>query len=74
MTPHDTIFARMLRLVPRQAFDKLAREHHVGAPLRGMSRWQQLVALVAGQLTGRQSLRDKACPRAGGSRTRGRRC
>jgi hypothetical protein len=58
MSHHSTIFAQMLRLVPRHAFEKLAREHHAGAPLRGMSRWKQLLALVAGQLTGRQSLRD----------------
>jgi putative transposase len=44
--------------VPRHQFDALAREHHVGAPLRRMSRWAQLVALLAAQLTGRQSLRD----------------
>jgi putative transposase len=39
-------------------FEALAREHHGGAPLRRMSRWKQFVALLAAQLTGRQSLRD----------------
>jgi len=56
---HDSsVFAQLLRLVPRHKFDALAREHHVGAPLRRMSRWKQFVALLAAQLTGRQSLRD----------------
>ena len=44
--------------MPRHAFDALALEHHVGAPLRRISRWMQFVALLAAQLTGRQSLRD----------------
>jgi hypothetical protein len=43
---HSSIFAQLLRLVPRHAFEKLAREHHAGAPLRGMSRWKQFVALA----------------------------
>ena len=54
----STVCAQLLRLVPRHAFDALALEHHVGAPLRRISRWMQLVALLAAQLTGRQSLRD----------------
>jgi hypothetical protein len=45
---HSSIFAQLLCLVPRHAFEKLAREHHAGAPLRGMSRWKQFVALAAG--------------------------
>jgi len=55
---YSSIFAQLLRLVPRHAFAALAEEHHVGAALRGMSRWKQFVAMVAAQLTGRQSLRD----------------
>jgi hypothetical protein len=57
--PHSSsIFAQLLRLVPRHCFERLAEEHHSGAPLRGMSRWKQFVAMAAAQLTGRQSLRD----------------
>jgi len=69
----STIFAQVLRLVPRHAFETLAKEHHAGAPLRAMSRWKQFVAMVAAQLTGRQSLRE-SLPSGRRSRTRGRRC
>lgn len=58
MAHYSSVFAQLLRLVPRHAFEALASQHHAGAPLRRMSRWKQFVALVAAQLTGRQSLRD----------------
>jgi hypothetical protein len=55
---HGSVFSPWWRLVPRHGFETLAGEHHVGAPLRRMSRWLQVVALLAAPLTGRQSLRD----------------
>ena len=37
--PHtDTVFAQLLKLVPRQDFDKLAKTHHKGGQLRRMTR------------------------------------
>jgi len=54
---HSSVFAQLLRLVPRHAFEALAKQHHAGAALRSMSRWKQFVALAAAQLAGRQSLR-----------------
>ena len=58
MAHHNTIFAQLLKLVPRHEFEVLAKKHHVGRKLRKMTRWSQLVAMMLGQLTGRLSLRD----------------
>lgn len=58
MAHHSTVFSQILRLVPRHEFEGLARRHHHGRQLRRMSRWNQFVALMVGQLTGRSSLRD----------------
>lgn len=58
MAHHNTVFAQLLRFVPRHEFEKLARRHHVGREFRKTSRWSQFVALATGQLAGRNSLRD----------------
>jgi len=58
MAHHNTVFAQLLRLVPRHEFEQLATQHHFGQKLRKTSRWSQFVALTLGQLSGRQSLRD----------------
>ncbi len=58
MAHHNTVFAQLLKLVPRHEFECLATQHHVGQKLRKTSRWSQFVALTLGQLSGRQSLRD----------------
>jgi putative transposase len=55
---HDTLFAQLLRLIPRHRFDALASQHHQGRKLRSINRWSQCVALMLGQLSGRSSLRD----------------
>ena len=54
----NTIFAQMLKIVPRHEFETLARQHHRGRAFRKASRWSQFVTMVMGQLTGRKSLRD----------------
>jgi putative transposase len=57
--PHfDTVFAQVLKLVPRQDFNKLAKAHHSGGELRKMTRWSQFVALAIGHLGRRFSMRD----------------
>jgi len=55
---HNTVFAQLLKLVPRHRFEVLAKAHHIGRRFRKTSRWSQFVALAMGQLSGRQSLRD----------------
>jgi hypothetical protein len=58
MAHHNTIFAQLLKFVPRHEFDRLAAEHHKGRRLRAMTRWTQFVALSMAHLSGRHSLRD----------------
>ena len=58
MAHNNTIFAQLLKLVPRHEFENLAKTHHKGRQLRTTSRWSQFVALCLGQLSGRHSLRD----------------
>jgi len=55
---HNTVFAQLLKFVPRHEFEALANQHHKGQKLRKMSRWSQFVALSLGQFAGRASLRD----------------
>ena len=58
MAHSNTVFAQLLKLVPRHQFEALAKSHHMGHRFRKTSRWSQFVALATGQLAGRRSLRD----------------
>ena len=58
MSHNNTILTQILKFVPRHEFQQLAPAHHHGRKLRKVSRWSQFCALLIGQLTGRQSLRD----------------
>ena len=54
----NTIFAQILKFVPRHEFETLAKQHHSGRSFRTASRWSQFVMLTLAQLAGRNSLRD----------------
>ena len=58
MAHKHTVFAQLLKIVPRHDFESLAQKHHTGRKLRKMTRWSQFVALGLAQLSGRSSLRD----------------
>ena len=58
MAHHNTVFAQLLKLVPRHEFESLANQHHCGRKLRKMTRWAQFVAMATAQLSSRNSLRD----------------
>lgn len=58
MSHCSTIFSQFLKLVPRHDFETLALAHQGARTMRVMSRWKQFVAMAAGQLTARHSLRD----------------
>ena len=60
MAYHNTVFAQMLKFIPRHEFESLANQHHAGRRLRKMTRWTQFVAMATAQLSGRHSLRDVA--------------
>jgi hypothetical protein len=54
----NTVFAQVLKLVPRHDFNRLAKSHHHGGQLRAMTRWAQFVAMGLGHVARRFSLRD----------------
>lgn len=58
MAHHSTLLSQILKVLPRHEFEAAASRHHSGRRLRGISRWDQFIALVVAQLTGRSSLRD----------------
>jgi hypothetical protein len=58
LSHHNTVFAQLLKFIPRHEFEALATKHHHGRQLRKMSRWLQFISLTMAQLTGRISLRD----------------
>ena len=58
MAHHNTVFAQMLKFIPRHEFESLAHQYHSGRRLRKMTRWTQFVAMATAQLSGRHSLRD----------------
>ena len=60
MAHHNTVFAQMLKFIPRHEFESLAHQYHSGRRLRKMTRWTQFVAMATAQLSGRHSLRDVA--------------
>ncbi|MBW2109271.1 MAG: IS4 family transposase [Deltaproteobacteria bacterium] len=54
----NTIFHQLLRFIPRHRFGALEKEHGTGRKARKFTRWNQFVALMFMQITGRVSLRD----------------
>ena len=48
---NNTVFAQVLKLVPRHEFESLARKHRSGRMARSMTRWGQFVAMGMAQLT-----------------------
>ena len=64
-----TIFAQLLDLLPRRAFELAVARHRVGGRPLVLSVMDQLLCMVFAQLTGRTSLRETVtCLRAIGSR------
>jgi len=61
MAHNNTVFAQLIKLVPRHEFESLQKQHHQGRQLRKMTRWSQFIALGFAQLSGRCSLRDIVC-------------
>ena len=69
MNSGRTVFAQLLELLPRRAFDLAVRRHGGEKKLRRFSCMDQLLCMVFAQLTGRSSLRETVtCLRALGSR------
>ena len=58
MSHNNTVLSQLLKLIPRHEFESMSHDHHHGQRLRKTRRWSQFVALMFGQLAGRNSLRD----------------
>jgi len=58
LSHQGTVFAQLLKYIPRHEFETLANQHHIGRRFRTVSRWSQFVAMPLAQLSGRTSLRD----------------
>lgn len=58
MAHNNTVFAQLMKLLPRHEFETLQKQHHTGQGLRKMNRWSQFIALSFAQLSSRCSLRD----------------
>jgi putative transposase len=54
----NTVFHQLLKFIPRHRFPSLEKQHGTGRKARTFTRWNQFVALMFMQITGRVSLRD----------------
>jgi hypothetical protein len=69
MNTGRTVFAQLLELLPRRAFESAVQRYGGEKKLRRFSCMDQLLCMVFAQLTGRGSLRETiSCLRAVGSR------
>ena len=58
MKHSNTVFHQLLKYLPRHRFQEAVDRHQGDRRIRSMSCWDQLTALLFGQLTGSRSLRD----------------
>jgi hypothetical protein len=52
------VFAQLTDFLPQRAFDRLVYKYSGNKHVRHFSCWNQLLSMIFGQLTGRDSLRD----------------
>lgn len=52
------VFAQIVEFLPYKAFDKFVSKYHGNKYVRHFSCWNQLLCMIFGQLTNRDSLRD----------------
>jgi putative transposase len=58
MAQCNTVFHQFLKFIPRHRFGTLEKQYGTGRKARKFTRWNQFVALMFMQITGRVSLRD----------------
>jgi len=61
MNQGRTVFAQLVELLPRKAFDLAVRRHGGQNHVRTFSCMDQLLCMIFAQLTGRSSLRETVC-------------
>jgi len=52
------IFAQLTDFLPRRVFDRIVKEHSGNKYIRTFTCWNQMLCMVFGQLTSRDSMRD----------------
>ena len=52
------IFAQLTDFLPRRVFDRIVRKHDGNKYVRSFTCWNQMLCMVFGQLTSRDSMRD----------------
>jgi len=52
------VFSQIMDFLPQRIFDKYVKEYHGNKYVKHFTCWNQLLCMVFGQLTNRQSLRD----------------
>ncbi len=52
------IFAQLNEFLPRTVFDRIVKEHDGNKYIKSFTCWNQLLCMVFGQLTARESMRD----------------
>jgi hypothetical protein len=56
-----TVFAQLVELLPRKAFDLAVRRYNGQQRIRALSCMNQLLCMIFAQLTARASLRETVC-------------
>ena len=52
------IFAQLTDFLPRRVFDSIVKKHEGNKYVRSFTCWNQMLCMVFGQLTSRDSMRD----------------
>lgn len=52
------VFAQVIEFLPQRIFDKIVKKYDGNKYVRHFSCWNQLLCMIFGQLTNRDSLRD----------------
>jgi transposase len=52
------VFAQLTDFLPRRAFDRIVKAHNGNKYVRSFTCWNQMLCMVFGQLTARDSMRD----------------
>ncbi|WP_211206187.1 DUF4372 domain-containing protein [Galbibacter orientalis] len=52
------IFAQLTEFLPRRVFDRIVKKHDGNKYVRSFTCWNQMLCMVFGQLTSRESMRD----------------
>ena len=58
MRHYNSVFHSVLKHVPWHRFDRLVDEHQADKHVRNLTTKSQLIALIYGQMSGAQSLRE----------------